>query len=119
MALRLLGRDVTFYRFPGEGHELSRSGSPLHRVQRAEIILDFFSAEARRRRPERSGLGRATRRSACARSRCAAGSSGRSSRRYHCASTISVGSQTISPGCHSARKPIIRLCGNGHGWLPR
>jgi dipeptidyl aminopeptidase/acylaminoacyl peptidase len=43
VALRLLGRDVTFYRFPGEGHELSRSGSPLHRVQRAEIILDWFT----------------------------------------------------------------------------
>jgi dipeptidyl aminopeptidase/acylaminoacyl peptidase len=43
MALRLLGRDVTFYRFPGEGHELSRSGSPIHRVQRAEIILDWFA----------------------------------------------------------------------------
>jgi dipeptidyl aminopeptidase/acylaminoacyl peptidase len=43
MALRLLGRDVTFYRFPGETHELSRSGSPVHRRQRAEIILDWFS----------------------------------------------------------------------------
>ncbi|MFZ4811728.1 MAG: S9 family peptidase [Ilumatobacteraceae bacterium] len=43
MALRLLRRDVTFYRFPGEGHELSRSGSPVHRVQRAEIILDWFA----------------------------------------------------------------------------
>jgi dipeptidyl aminopeptidase/acylaminoacyl peptidase len=43
MALRLLNKDVTFYRFPGETHELSRSGSPLHRVQRAEIILDFFA----------------------------------------------------------------------------
>lgn len=43
MALRLLGRDVTFYRFPGEGHELSRSGSPVHRVQRAEILLDWFT----------------------------------------------------------------------------
>jgi dipeptidyl aminopeptidase/acylaminoacyl peptidase len=43
MALRLLGRDVTFYRFPGEGHELSRSGSPVHRVQRVEIILDYFT----------------------------------------------------------------------------
>lgn len=42
-ALRLLGKDVTFYRFPGEGHELSRSGSPIHRRQRAEIILDFFA----------------------------------------------------------------------------
>ena len=40
---RLLGKDVTFYRFPGEGHELTRSGSPVHRVQRAEIVLDWFS----------------------------------------------------------------------------
>ena len=43
MALRLLGRDVTFYRFPGESHELTRSGSPLHRAMRAEIILDWFA----------------------------------------------------------------------------
>jgi dipeptidyl aminopeptidase/acylaminoacyl peptidase len=43
VTLRLLDRDVTFYRFPGENHELSRSGSPVHRKQRAEIILDYFS----------------------------------------------------------------------------
>lgn len=43
MTLRMLDRDVTFYRFPGEGHGLSRSGSPHHRRQRAEILLDFFS----------------------------------------------------------------------------
>lgn len=43
VALRLLRKDVTFYRFPGESHELSRSGSPVHRCQRAEIILDFFA----------------------------------------------------------------------------
>ncbi|MEO8363837.1 MAG: S9 family peptidase [Ilumatobacteraceae bacterium] len=43
VAMRLLGKDVTFYRFPGETHELSRSGSPVHRAQRFEIILDFFS----------------------------------------------------------------------------
>jgi dipeptidyl aminopeptidase/acylaminoacyl peptidase len=42
-AMRLLRKDVTFYRFPGESHELSRSGSPIHRRQRAEIILDFFA----------------------------------------------------------------------------
>ena len=42
VALRLLGREVEMVRFPGEGHELSRSGAPRHRVQRAEIILDFF-----------------------------------------------------------------------------
>jgi dipeptidyl aminopeptidase/acylaminoacyl peptidase len=52
MALRLLGKDVTFYRFPGEGHELSRSGSPLHRVMRAEIVLDWFTEKlAPRRKP--------------------------------------------------------------------
>jgi dipeptidyl aminopeptidase/acylaminoacyl peptidase len=40
--LRLLKRDAEFVRFPAESHELSRSGSPLHRVQRFEIILDWF-----------------------------------------------------------------------------
>ena len=43
VAMRLLGKDVTFYRFPGENHELSRSGSPVHRRMRAEILLDFFA----------------------------------------------------------------------------
>jgi dipeptidyl aminopeptidase/acylaminoacyl peptidase len=42
-ALRLLDKDVTFYRFPAEGHELSRSGSPIHRRMRGEIILDWFA----------------------------------------------------------------------------
>ena len=42
VALKLLGKEVDFYRFPGEDHELSRSGSPVHRVQRGEIILDWF-----------------------------------------------------------------------------
>jgi dipeptidyl aminopeptidase/acylaminoacyl peptidase len=43
VALRLLDKEVDFYRFPGENHELSRSGSPVHRMQRAEIILDWFT----------------------------------------------------------------------------
>jgi len=42
VALRLLGRDVEFIRFPGSGHELTRSGPPRQRVQRSELILDFF-----------------------------------------------------------------------------
>ncbi|QXC60148.1 S9 family peptidase [Aquihabitans sp. G128] len=42
VALRMLGREVEYHRFPGESHELSRSGSPKHRVQRAQLILDFF-----------------------------------------------------------------------------
>lgn len=40
--LRERGRDAEYYRFPGETHELSRSGSPIHRIQRADIIIDFF-----------------------------------------------------------------------------
>jgi dipeptidyl aminopeptidase/acylaminoacyl peptidase len=54
VALRLLGKDVTFYRFPGEGHELSRNGSPLHRRMRAEIILDWFTEKMQPRRKPRS-----------------------------------------------------------------
>lgn len=42
LALRKLGREVAYHRFPGEGHELSRSGSPKHRVQRARLIIDWF-----------------------------------------------------------------------------
>ena len=42
-ALRFLGKEVEFVRFPAESHELSRSGSPAHRVMRFEAILDWFS----------------------------------------------------------------------------
>jgi dipeptidyl aminopeptidase/acylaminoacyl peptidase len=54
IALRLLGKDVTFYRFPSESHELSRSGSPVHRRMRGEIILDFFTEQLQPRRRPRS-----------------------------------------------------------------
>ena len=40
--LRLLGKETEMLRFPAEGHELSRSGSPIHRVQRFEAILEWF-----------------------------------------------------------------------------
>jgi dipeptidyl aminopeptidase/acylaminoacyl peptidase len=43
VALRMLGKDVTFYRFPAENHELSRGGSPVHRTMRAAIVLEFFT----------------------------------------------------------------------------
>ncbi len=49
VALRTRGRDVEYWRFPEEGHEMSRAGSPLHRVQRARIILDFFGRHLGRR----------------------------------------------------------------------
>jgi dipeptidyl aminopeptidase/acylaminoacyl peptidase len=42
VALRSLGKTVEYWRFPGEGHEMSRSGSPAHRRQRAELIIDWF-----------------------------------------------------------------------------
>ncbi|HSE09774.1 MAG TPA: S9 family peptidase [Nocardioidaceae bacterium] len=42
VALRLLEKDVEMVRFTGESHELSRSGSPAHRRQRMEIILEYF-----------------------------------------------------------------------------
>ena len=48
--LRLLKRDVEFVRFPAESHELSRAGSPLHRVQRFEIILEFLDRKLKKGR---------------------------------------------------------------------
>jgi dipeptidyl aminopeptidase/acylaminoacyl peptidase len=40
--LRLLGKEVEMVRFPAESHELSRAGSPVHRVIRFETILEWF-----------------------------------------------------------------------------
>lgn len=40
--LRLLERDVEMLRFPEASHELSRSGPPKQRVQRAEAITEWF-----------------------------------------------------------------------------
>ena len=42
ITLRLARKPVEFVRFPAESHELSRSGSPTHRVQRFEVLLDWF-----------------------------------------------------------------------------
>ena len=42
MALMLNGNTVELLRFPGEGHGLSRNGSPLHRIQRLEAMLEWF-----------------------------------------------------------------------------
>ena len=41
--LRLLKREVEMVRFPAESHELSRSGSPVHRVMRFEVILEWLA----------------------------------------------------------------------------
>ena len=42
VALRRLKRDVKMVRYPRDGHELSRSGEPKHRVDRLERIADWF-----------------------------------------------------------------------------
>ncbi|WP_328611061.1 S9 family peptidase [Amycolatopsis sp. NBC_00345] len=43
VALRKAGADAEFLLFPGEGHELSRSGRPRHRVQRFDAVLEWWS----------------------------------------------------------------------------
>ncbi|MFE1166643.1 S9 family peptidase [Nocardiopsis sp. NPDC058789] len=42
VALRKRGQETEMLLFPGEGHELSRSGLPSHRVARFEAILDWW-----------------------------------------------------------------------------
>ncbi len=42
VALKLRGHEVEMLVFPGEGHELSRSGRPQHRRQRFDAILDWW-----------------------------------------------------------------------------
>jgi dipeptidyl aminopeptidase/acylaminoacyl peptidase len=44
MVLWQNGVDAEMVRFPGEGHELSRSGKPKHRVERFQIILDWHES---------------------------------------------------------------------------
>jgi dipeptidyl aminopeptidase/acylaminoacyl peptidase len=41
-ALKYLKKPVVMVRFPGETHELSRSGKPVHRVERLEHIVAWF-----------------------------------------------------------------------------
>ena len=41
-ALKFLKRPVVMVRFPGESHELSRSGQPWHRIERLQHIVGWF-----------------------------------------------------------------------------
>lgn len=43
VALKRAGVDASLLVFPGEGHELSRSGKPWHRVQRFEHVLAWWA----------------------------------------------------------------------------
>lgn len=41
-ALKFLRVPTVMIRFPGESHELSRSGQPWHRVERLDNIVNWF-----------------------------------------------------------------------------
>jgi dipeptidyl aminopeptidase/acylaminoacyl peptidase len=43
VALKRRGVPVELLLFPGEGHELTRSGRPRHRLARFEAVLDWWS----------------------------------------------------------------------------
>ncbi len=43
-ALKYFSREVEMRLFPGENHELSRSGKPQHRVERLRAIVEWFDA---------------------------------------------------------------------------
>jgi dipeptidyl aminopeptidase/acylaminoacyl peptidase len=48
VALRRLRREVEMVRYPRDGHELSRSGEPKHRVDRLERIAGWFDRHGQR-----------------------------------------------------------------------
>jgi dipeptidyl aminopeptidase/acylaminoacyl peptidase len=51
-ALKYLKRPVVMVRFPGESHELSRSGQPWHRVERLQHIVGWFERYLQGKRTE-------------------------------------------------------------------
>ena len=46
-ALKMLGRSVTLVQVPRENHDLSRTGEPIHRVERLHLLEDWFGRFAR------------------------------------------------------------------------
>ena len=42
LASASLWKPVVMVRFPGETHELSRSGKPVHRIERLQHIVAWF-----------------------------------------------------------------------------
>ncbi len=51
-ALKFLKKPVVMVRFPGESHELSRSGRPWHRVERLQHIVGWFEKYLQGKRTE-------------------------------------------------------------------
>ncbi len=48
IALKKLGVETEFLRYPGESHGLSREGQPWHRVHRLKSIVDWFARHLKR-----------------------------------------------------------------------
>jgi dipeptidyl aminopeptidase/acylaminoacyl peptidase len=46
-ALKALGKDVSLVEFPRENHDLSRTGEPLHRIERLHLLADYFARRLR------------------------------------------------------------------------
>jgi dipeptidyl aminopeptidase/acylaminoacyl peptidase len=46
-ALKILKRPVELVQFPRENHDLSRTGEPIHRVERLHIMMDWFDRHLR------------------------------------------------------------------------
>jgi len=41
-ALKMQGKEAVLVRYPRDGHELSRSGEPLHVIDRLDRMMDWF-----------------------------------------------------------------------------
>jgi dipeptidyl aminopeptidase/acylaminoacyl peptidase len=41
-SLKILGQTVEYVAFPHENHDLSRTGSPIHRIERLHLIIDWL-----------------------------------------------------------------------------
>ncbi|GIJ75338.1 alpha/beta hydrolase family protein [Virgisporangium ochraceum] len=50
--LKRAGTPVELVIFPGEGHELSRSGLPSHRLARFDVVLEWWDRHLRSGRPQ-------------------------------------------------------------------
>jgi len=42
-ALKILGREAEYVEFPRDNHDLSRTGEPIHRVERLHISADWLA----------------------------------------------------------------------------
>jgi len=50
-ALKEMRKPVEYIRYPGAGHDLSRTGDPLQRLDRLSRIIEFFERYADNDRP--------------------------------------------------------------------